>query len=450
MLGIERPVDEGELRDERGPCMKLRTIVFWLHLLAGVVAGTIILVMSVTGVLLAFERQLVAFAERQTRTVQLPTAGTPRLALDTLVAKAHEAVPGGTPSGVILSADPMAAAVVNFGREQAVFVNPYTGTVSGHGAATLRAFFRVVTDWHRWLGVPEEDREVGRAITGACNAAFAVLVISGFYLWWPRRWTRLAVKAVTVPSLKLRGKPRDWNWHNAIGVWSAPVLLFITLTGMVISYQWAGNLIYALTGSEPPPTPQRPVTGPPSQMGVGRGGAGPGASGSAPEGRPGRQPSGEGSSRASLDALFASAARQAPHWRLINMRLPQRGAAQMAVMIEEADALHPYPRSTLTLDTATAMVMRWEPYASYNLGRTVRFWVRPVHTGEAGGLIGQLIAALASAGGAVLVYTGLALAWRRSWHCTKRRRRTGQPGREDTVPQEGTCEGPGPVAAKPL
>jgi len=39
--------------------------------------------------------------------------------------------------------------------------------------------------------------------------------------------------------------------------------------------------------------------------------------------------------------------------------------------------------------------------------------VRPVHTGEAVGVVGQMVAALASAGGVVLVWTGLALAWRR-------------------------------------
>ena len=66
--------------------------------------------------------------------------------------------------------------------------------------------------------------------------------------------------------------------------------------------------------------------------------------------------------RASLDALFAIAARQAPHWRLMTMRLPQRGATQVTVMIEEAASLHPYPRSTLTLDAATAGVVKWEPF----------------------------------------------------------------------------------------
>ena len=116
---------------------------------------------------------------------------------------------------------------------------------------------------------------------------------------------------------------------------------------------------------------------------------------------------------ASLEALFAAAVQQAPHWRSMTVRLPQRSATQLTVTLEEATALHPYPRSILTLDAATAAVVKWEPYASYNLGRTIRAWVRPVHTGEAGGVIGQVVAALASAGGVILVWTGLALAWRR-------------------------------------
>ena len=53
------------------------------------------------------------------------------------------------------------------------------------------------------------------------------------------------------------------------------------------------------------------------------------------------------------------------------MRVPQRGATQLTVTLEEAKALHPYPRSILTLDAGTAAVVKWEPYASYNLGRCV-------------------------------------------------------------------------------
>jgi len=235
--------------------MPLRRIIFWLHLVTGVVAGLVIGVMSVTGVLLAFERQIVASTEHDVRTVQPPAPGESRLALDVLVTKARAAVPDGRLSSVLLRADPTATVVVNFGRERTVFVNPYTGAVLGEGAKTLRDYFHMVTDWHRWLGTEGERRDIGRAITGACNTAFAVMVVTGFYLWWPRRWTRQALQAVMVPNLRLRGKPRDWNWHNTAGVWSASILICITLTGLVMSYQWANDLLYTLTGSTPPPRP---------------------------------------------------------------------------------------------------------------------------------------------------------------------------------------------------
>jgi uncharacterized iron-regulated membrane protein len=406
--------------------MKLRKIIFWMHLTAGVLAGTVILVMSVTGALLAFERQIIAFAEGDLRTVTPPALGAPRLSLDIQVANARGAIPTGTATGITLAADPTAATMINFGREQTVFVDPYTGVVRGDGWTTTRDFFRVVTDWHRWLGTHGDNREIGRAVTGTCNAAFVVLVMSGFYLWWPRRWTRVALKSVTLPSLSLKGKARDWNWHNAVGFWSAPVLLFITVTGLVISYQWAGNLIYTLTGSEPPP-PQRPMTSPAVDGGTGgRAARSDAVVHRSPERKADSIEGAESTvaaSRSSLDSLFAAAARQAPHWRRMVIRLPPRGATQVSVMVEEAASLHPYPRSALTLDAATAGVVKWEPFASYNLGRTIRSWVRPVHTGEAGGFLGQLIAALASAGGTVLVYTGLALVWRRFCQFVRRQRR---------------------------
>src|SRR5262245_20081350 len=434
----QRRMEEGTLQGqpeqghgamEERKSLPLRQVIFWLHLVTGVTAGLIIGMMSVTGVLLAFERQIVAFAERHIRTVPAPVSSVSRLDLDTLIAKARVTMPEGKLSGVMLQADPTATLVVNFGRERTVFVNPYTGAVLGEGAKTLRDFFHMVTDWHRWLGTEGNSRDIGRAITGACNTAFVVMVVTGFYLWWPRHWTRQALQVVMVPNLRLRGKPRDWNWHNTAGFWSASILIGITLTGLVMSYQWANDLLYALTGSTPPPRPAGSSEGRSAAADNRRNGGGSRVAGSPPDGGPGRQPrseergtlerqgrTGEAGStlqRASLEVLFAVAAQQAPHWRSMTVRLPQRGTTQLTVTLEEAKALHPYPRSILTLDAATAAIVQWEPYASYNLGRTLRAWVRPIHTGEAGGMVGQMVAALASAGGVVLVWTGLALAWRR-------------------------------------
>lgn len=85
----------------------------------------------------------------------------------------------------------------------------------------------------------------------------------------------------------------------------------------------------------------------------------------------------------------------------------------MTFFIQEPSGWHPSPRSQLVLDPVTADLVKWEPFAGQNLGRRQRTWVRPLHTGEAGGLLGQAIAGLASAGGTTLVWSGIALAWRR-------------------------------------
>ncbi|MDQ3255167.1 MAG: PepSY domain-containing protein, partial [Acidobacteriota bacterium] len=82
-------------------------------------------------------------------------------------------------------------------------------------------------------------------------------------------------------------------------------------------------------------------------------------------------------------------------------------------------------RAQLTLNPTSGEVVRWEPFSSFSRGRRLRSFLRFAHTGEVAGLIGQTVAGLASLGGAMLVWTGLALAWRR-W-CAWRAKRVASP-----------------------
>jgi uncharacterized iron-regulated membrane protein len=388
--------------------MTLRKGIFWLHLVAGVVAGVVVLVMSVTGVLLTYEKQIVAWADRGFR-ASPPSPDARRLPVEELVAKVREARPDAKPASLTLRADPSQPASFSMGREGVLYVDPYTGAVLGEGSAGVRQFFHEVTDWHRWLGAHGDRRPAARAVTGASNLAFLFLVVSGFYLWWPRTWSASAVRAVTLFQGGLAGKARDFNWHNVIGVWMAIPLFLVVLSATVISYPWASDLAYRVTGNEPPP--RRPA-------GVGPPGGGPSAAG-AGQRREGAEGRGEGRARkeegvalAGLDALWTKAEAQAPGWNSITLRLPQSAGAPLVFSVEDR-AGRPQMRSQVTADLKTGEVVKYEPYASQNSGRKLRTWLRFIHTGEALGLIGQTIAGIASAGGAVLVWTGLALAWRR-------------------------------------
>jgi uncharacterized iron-regulated membrane protein len=53
------------------------------------------------------------------------------------------------------------------------------------------------------------------------------------------------------------------------------------------------------------------------------------------------------------------------------------------------------------------------PFQSQSPGRQARSWLRFLHTAEALGPLGQTIAGLASLTSVIMVYTGLALAYRR-------------------------------------
>jgi flavodoxin len=193
----------------------------------------------------------------------------------------------------------------------------------------------------------------------------------------------------------LRAKARDWNWHNVIGFWSSGVLVVLTLTAAVMSYPWANDLLYTLTGSEPPPRAQAPS--PMAQAQQRRG------DGEARERKP----------LASFAAFLARAEQQAPGWIMMMMRLPPRGDGPITILLQEPSAPHIFARSQLVLDRASAEVVKWEPYGAASPGRKLRVWARGLHTGEALGFAGQTVAGLASLGGCFLVWTGFAMAWRR-------------------------------------
>jgi uncharacterized iron-regulated membrane protein len=390
--------------------MRLRTTIFWLHLPAGVLAGGVVLVMSATGALLAYEKLITTWADGYV--VATPAPGAARLPVEALLARAREARPGSTPSALTLRAEATAPAMVQFGREASLFLDPFTGSVFGEGSHQARAFFRAVTEWHRFLGMVPNGRELGRGITGASNLAFLLIVLSGLYLWWPDQWTRSVLRSIVFFRGGLRGKARDFNWHNTIGIWCFLPLAFVIATAVPMSYPWANDLLYRLVGDVPAPRPSGP--GP---------------------GRPPAEARGESERRApaldgpldlvGLDALWRRAEQQVPGWQSITLRIPSSPRPQWTFSIDasQTGAIRPDQRSELTLDRRTAEVVRYEPYTSLSPGRRLRGWIRFTHTGEAFGLLGQAIAGTASLGATVLVWTGLALAARRflAW-CSRRSR----------------------------
>jgi uncharacterized iron-regulated membrane protein len=383
----------------------VRSTIFWIHLVCGVAAGLVVLMMSATGVLLTYERQILAWADRTA--YPAPTPDAKRLPLEQLVAAAKLHRAELLPTTIVLRNEPDAPVVLGAGRSGSLIVDPYSGAVRDPGSAGLRSFFDAVRGWHRWFNATGENRAAARAITGASNLAFLFLVLSGIYLWLPRMWKWAAFKAHLLFNAKAKtAKARDFNWHHVFGIWSAIPLAVVVATAVVMSYPWANDLVYRAAGEEPPRAGgQRGGEGPPRQ-------AEPAAI----------VEDGTAIDRLGYDELLARAAARGD-WRTLTLNIPASpDAPTVRIGIDAGNGGQPYLRHTLTLNASTGAVETWAPFSSQTTGQRARSWIRFLHTGEALGIAGQTIAGLVSLTSILMVWTGLALAYRRLLQPLWRRR----------------------------
>lgn len=355
-----------------------RKSIFWLHLAIGLLAGSLVFLMSVTGVLMAFERQITERADGFH--IAIP-AGSSALGPEFLLEKIRGAKQA--PSSLGFERDPSKAVAYQYGKDKTVFADPYTGESLGNGNTTVRGFFKFILSWHRWLGREGAAQSWGRQIIGIGNVMFLFLLVSGIFLWFPKRWTRSGVKAVTLIQKRLKGRARDWNWHNVFGFWAAIPLLVIVACGTVISQPWANALVFRLAGEKLPPQGEKKKTTPlplPQNL-------------------------------TGLDAALAVVKSTSPGWQTIQLQLPFTRSATFAV--SDSHRGRPDLRRQITVDLESASILKTEGFGDLGPGRQTRTWIRWLHTGEAGGLPGQSIAGLAAAASAVLVWTGFSLSWRR-------------------------------------
>lgn len=389
----------------------LRLVFFWAHLVTGVAGGLLIAIMSATGALLAFETEIVAWADGPS--AKASATATPK-PLDELVARVRAERPDVAITALTLKSAPGAAPYVALGRDDGRYVDPFTGEVRVPGGARWRAAFDTIEGVHRTLGATGPRRDTGKAFTGAANLGFVSLTLTGLWLWWPRRWALRALRPVVWFRRGLAGKARDFNWHTTIGLWCALVLAVVSVSGAVISYRWASDLVYRAAGETPPapaPTPAR-----------------------LPAPSPDAEP-------LPIQALVARVSAEAPAWEAITLRAGnapfpgagRRGEAAAAVSFTVRDP-STGPRFTsrsFTLHPFTAEVLKAERYADATPGRRARIWLRFLHTGQALGVPGQVAAAIASLGALVLVWTGFALSFRRFF-----RHRAAEPRPAAKAPSE--------------
>lgn len=335
---------------------------------------------------MAFQHEIIAWAERAERTVVVPENGSPRLSLAELRRRFHEALPLARIASVQVSSDPAKAVLFRHGpvnvQPTTAYANPYTGEIKLLPRSTADRWMRALVEWHRWLGLSGTRRDLGKAITGAGTLLLIGAVSSGLYLWWPRRWSSGGLRNATLPKLRATGKRRLFNWHSVFGLWLSPLLLIIALTGLPIAYKWATALLYQAHGeTEKPPVPLPPF---------------------------------KGTAKVDLDRIVVLASSDVIDWMYITINMPvgyNGNRANAGIRSERA-----WPRESLTaltFDPVTGEIVHRGGFQHASPGRRFWMWTRLLHTGEALGWPGKVTALVTAIGGLLLVYTGLSLALHR-------------------------------------
>ena len=365
-----------------------RKTIFWLHLGTGVVVGLVVAMMSLTGVLLTYEHQMVSWAD--SRSWPSPPADAARVSVEEIVENASAS--GIRATRLTYYRDPALPVLVGGGwRDPSTYVDAYTGTVLGQPTNTMREVMATLTAWHRWFDIDGEHRATAEFVTGWSNFLFLFLLASGAYLWLPKvmRWPLFRQRLRFARSYR-NARERDFYWHHIFAAWSFVPLVVVIATGVVISFPWANGLLTGmadgLTGSPAPPG--RPVETAVVETPV------------------------KGDPR-SLDGLLQRAMAQSSSWNSVAITLPERGSRTVSFQLDAGSGRQPHKRTTVTLDAYTGDVVGTSVFSDLPGATQAVSWNRYLHTGESFGFVGQTIAGLVSFASLFMVWTGFALAWRR-------------------------------------
>ncbi len=361
---------------------QFRNTLSWLHTWSGLVLGLVIVMLAVTGAGLVLRPDLDTWVNRPLLTV--PACSTP-LPLDRLASAARAAYPAGRLQAIEVTNNPAASLAVDFTDDTEVYLNPCGGRVLG--IKNHYAGFFGTLDWlhrFRFIGHPERDRS-GKIIAGLVNTGFVLLLIAGgLVLWWPRSRNELKIAARF--QWRRRGTARTLSLHKIVGLYTAVLMLIITLTALPLALQPFRDLISWTTHS-PVESPLPPKLAAPTNA------------------KP-----------LSMQDLWQLAEARAGDIAWASLHYPLAHGAVAEVEILERGAPHANAKSYLYLNAYSGKTIRFHRYARDTAeGRKVYLYLLALHSGLVGGLPYQLLLLLAVLGIPVQAYSGASVYFRRKF-----------------------------------
>lgn len=216
-----------------------RTLHTWLSIPAGI----LIFIVCFTGTLLVFqdEIQQISNKERYFNSEK----GKSLIPLNQLAQKVNEKLKDNSVKDVRIYSNHQRnyAFGLTDGFRKVAYVNPYTAEITDIYSPKDSIFFWIMS-LHRWL--LDDTRTWGKYAVGISTLFFIVILISGFFIWLPKKWKR---SRFTIETQK--GKKRlFYDLHSVLGLYACLILLISAITGPMWSFEWYRNSVYTILGAE--------------------------------------------------------------------------------------------------------------------------------------------------------------------------------------------------------
>ncbi len=241
--------------DKKGPKKSVfRRVNDWLHLWMGLISGIIVFVISVTGCLYAFEKEISdwlkphRFVTPQEKSYLLPSK-MKESALNYLSHQLPDTVKPELYDVTYFGKNKSAVTAYNHPEHEytMIYMNPYDGTVLRQDHLKYD-FFRFILMGHFYLWLPPD---IGQPVVATAILIFVFLLVTGMIMWWPKNLK----KANFDKSFKIKWgasfKRVNYDMHNVLGFYFLTISLILALTGLVWGFEWFSNSYYrALTGGK--------------------------------------------------------------------------------------------------------------------------------------------------------------------------------------------------------
>ncbi|SEC24186.1 Uncharacterized iron-regulated membrane protein [Tenacibaculum sp. MAR_2009_124] len=213
-------------------------LIALFHLWLGLLSSLVIFVVCLTGSIYAFKNQLLHFfSDEIAKTSNIKSATPLQKSID-LFTEEFE-----TPATIWIKENNFE--ISSFSKNNLgthAYFNHNTGELVRIQKPELVSFFEVILELHRYLLI----KNPGKIIVGISVLFFTYLLISGFILWIPKHFKTL--KSILTINFKLKIKRINYDLHRVLGFYSLIPLLFISITGLYVSFYWFKNISIQVLG----------------------------------------------------------------------------------------------------------------------------------------------------------------------------------------------------------